>query len=194
VQNFGESTKRSTAFCHPTDSLIFDSQWDHKWEAEDRISDLEKEGYAAMVNTEYSSTSDRWYFRVYQFPREELFSTNRSTATGSQRDNRSGKGRFDLLPPTVELLLAQALERGAEKYDERNWELGQNLSWYYDSGRRHLTQWWEGQRDEDHLLSACVNLMMALHTREMIQRGNLPESLDDTPDYTSQGHESNQPS
>jgi hypothetical protein len=42
--------------------------------------------------------------------------------TGSQRDIRDGKGRYDLLPCKAIRRLAQHFEGGAEKYDSRNWE------------------------------------------------------------------------
>jgi|24BtaG_2_1085350.scaffolds.fasta_scaffold02181_6 hypothetical protein len=42
--------------------------------------------------------------------------------SGSQRDSREGKGRFDLMPPRAELAVAKIMEAGAIKYNERNWE------------------------------------------------------------------------
>ena len=48
--------------------------------------------------------------------------------TGSRRDTREGKGRYDLLPAHAIFLVARQLEEGAKKYGERNWEKGQPLS------------------------------------------------------------------
>lgn len=48
--------------------------------------------------------------------------------TGSIRDTREGKGRYDLLPPHAIFRLAKHFENGAKKYGDRNWEKGQPLS------------------------------------------------------------------
>ena len=45
-------------------------------------------------------------------------------STGSVRDTRKGKGRFDLLPPKAIRRLAVHFESGAIKYGDRNWEKG----------------------------------------------------------------------
>jgi len=103
--------------------------------------------------------------------------------TGSQRDLRKGKGRFDLLSPLAVRRLAGVMERGAEKYDERNWEKGQPLSRFLDSALRHIFDYLEGKRDEDHLSQAEWNLHGAVHTEEAIKRGLLPPELDDIPNY-----------
>jgi hypothetical protein len=71
--------------------------------------------------------------------------------TGAQRDRQEGKGRYDLLPAAAIKRLADIFERGAIKYSDRNWEKGMNLSRYVDSAMRHLFQYLEGRRDEDHL-------------------------------------------
>lgn len=105
-------------------------------------------------------------------------------ATGSRRDSRQGKGRYDLLSPLALRRITGVLERGAAKYGDRNWEKGQPLSRYADSALRHLFQWIEGKRDEDHLGQAAWNLLAALHTEEAIDRGRLPAELNDLPDYT----------
>lgn len=102
-------------------------------------------------------------------------------STGSVRDSRRGKGRMDLIPPEPLLLMAKHLELGAEKYGDRNWEKGQPVSWYIDSGFRHLMQYMRGDTNEDHLVSAFVNMAMALATRERIRYGTLPDHLMDTP-------------
>jgi hypothetical protein len=103
--------------------------------------------------------------------------------TGSQRDRRAEKGRYDLLTPIAIRRICGVYERGAEKYDERNWEKGQPLSRYLDSALRHLFQHLEGYRDEDHLAQAAWNVLAMMHTEECVQRGLLPAELDDLPNY-----------
>lgn len=104
--------------------------------------------------------------------------------TGSQRDIRAGKGRYDLLSPIALHRVAQLYERGAEKYDPRNWEKGQPLSVLIDSGLRHGFEYLGGMRDEDHASAVVWNWMAVIHTEEMIMRGLLPAKLNDLPNYT----------
>lgn len=103
--------------------------------------------------------------------------------TGSRRDNRIGKGRFDLLSPIVMKRDAVHMENGARKYDARNWEKGQPLSVYFDSAIRHMYAYLEGHRDEDHLAAARWNIGALIHTEEMVKRGGLPRELADMPNY-----------
>jgi hypothetical protein len=105
--------------------------------------------------------------------------------TGSQRDTRSGKGRFDLVSPIALTRLAQHFENGSAKYGDRNWEKGQPLSRCFDSAVRHLYKHLEGWRDEDHLSAAVWNVMVMIHTEEMVRRGLLPDWLNDLPDYVT---------
>ncbi|MEM1953381.1 MAG: DUF5664 domain-containing protein [Candidatus Caldarchaeum sp.] len=106
-------------------------------------------------------------------------SSQRQTPYGAIRDSRDGKGRFDLLPPLALRQLALQFEIGAKKYGERNWEKGMPLSWFIDSGLRHLFQFLSGEEDEDHLRAAAWNIMVALETRERVKLGQLPEELID---------------
>ena len=99
--------------------------------------------------------------------------------TGSVRDIREGKGRFDLIPPYSLKRLAQHFENGAVKYGDRNWQKGQPLSRYLDSAARHLYAFLGGSRDEDHLAAVTWNAMAVIWTEEQIRLGNLPEELND---------------
>lgn len=101
--------------------------------------------------------------------------------TGSVRDTRDGKGRFDLLPPAAVTLLAKHFEAGSAKYGDRNWEKGQPLSRYLDSALRHIFKVLADQQDEPHAEAAAWNLMAFLETRERILSGRLPKELDDMP-------------
>jgi len=102
-------------------------------------------------------------------------------ATGSRRDTRDGKGRFDLLPFRALRKLAVHFEKGSLKYGDRNWEKGQPLSRYMDSALRHSASVMEGRTDEPHLESAVWNLICLLDTRERINEGILPKELNDLP-------------
>jgi hypothetical protein len=114
--------------------------------------------------------------------REVKDSGNRETfETGSHRDTRAGKGRYDLLSPYVMERDAKHMENGAVKYGDRNWEKGQPLSRYIDSAIRHIQKYMMGQRDEDHLAAARWNIGALMHTEHMIQLGRVPQELDDLP-------------
>lgn len=101
--------------------------------------------------------------------------------TGSQRDVRTGKGRFDLLPVEALRRVAVIFEKGARKYEERNWEKGQTCGTYMDSGLRHVLNHLAGLDDEDHLAQACWNFLCLLETEIRIRDGRLPPELADFP-------------
>ena len=87
--------------------------------------------------------------------------------TGSVRDTQEGKGRYDLISTKALRRLAVHYENGAKKYGDRNWEKGFPMSRAMDSAMRHINQYREGHRDEDHLAQAIWNLACALHFEEV---------------------------
>lgn len=102
-------------------------------------------------------------------------------ASGSVRDSRDGKGRFDLLPPRALMEVAQRFEDGANVYGGRNWERGQPLCRYVDSALRHSFAVLEGKTDENHAAAAAWNWLAFLETRARIASGALLPELDDVP-------------
>lgn len=119
------------------------------------------------------------YFNEVNFTTKHTGLSPRVLSTGSQRDSRKNKGRFDLLPPVAIRRLAQLYERGAEKYGDRNWEKGQPLSWYLDSAARHLFDYLQGDRSEDHMIAVMWNAAGFVETESRIKSGQLPAHLDD---------------
>lgn len=109
--------------------------------------------------------------------------SRRSFDTGSVRDAATDKGRFDLISPIALRRLAGLYERGAVKYDARNWEKGQPQSVYLDCAMRHLQKHLMGYRDEDHLSAAAWNVFCMMHQEHQLERGMLPAELDDLPCY-----------
>lgn len=109
----------------------------------------------------------------------------RDFETGSRRDDATGKGRYDLLPIEGIHRLAQMYERGAAKYDDRNWEKGQPLSVFANSMLRHAFQAAAGMEDEDHLAAVAWNALGLLTIQDRIRRGLLPAELDDLPRLAS---------
>lgn len=101
--------------------------------------------------------------------------------TGARRDLQTGKGRPDLIPTLFIQRLGVVMEKGAEKYGDRNWEKGMPLSRYYASAMRHLMQAFDGDTDEDHLGQCAFNVAALMWTINEIDTGRLPEHLDDRP-------------
>lgn len=99
----------------------------------------------------------------------------REYPSGMRRDRGDQKPRFDLLIPRGQsydsLMLtrvAELLQRGAEKYDERNWELAsteEELDDFYESAFRHLVQWLSGETDEDHAAAVIFNVIGAEYVK-----------------------------
>ena len=100
--------------------------------------------------------------------------------SGMQRDTDTGKPRFDLcLPlgvPYEDQMLtrfAALMARGAEKYDDRNWEqaTGQaELDRFKASAFRHFMAWMCGERDEDHAAAVWFNIMGAEYVTGKLDR------------------------
>ena len=105
--------------------------------------------------------------------------------TGAVRDIQSDdKGRYDLLSPFALKRLAVHMAKGCYKYGQRNYEKGIPLHCFFDSAVRHLYNYIENrmkgvEQDEDHLSAAFWNIHGFIHTEEMIDRGELPQELDD---------------
>lgn len=102
-------------------------------------------------------------------------------ATGAVRDGATGKGRYDLIPREAIHRLAQLYERGAAKYEDRNWEKGMPLSEMVDSMLRHAFQAAAGATDEDHFAAVMWNAAGVITFQERIKAGLLPAELDDLP-------------
>jgi hypothetical protein len=99
------------------------------------------------------------------------------------RDTADNKPRPDLISPFADERVGHWLQIGAEKYTERNWEGGMPFTRAVASLRRHLMQYQQGMRDEDHLAAIVCNATFLMHYEEMIERGVLPAELNDMPDY-----------
>lgn len=100
------------------------------------------------------------------------------TESGMQREPKNGQPRFDLLIPLKvpyhEQLLTRAaalVERGAQKYDSRDWEQASTpaeAEEFRASAFRHFMQWMCGENDEDHAAAIVFNVLAAESTAYMI--------------------------
>jgi len=89
--------------------------------------------------------------------------------TGATRDSAEGKGRYDLIAPTGLKRLALVYERGAINHPEeggKNWQKGIPYSRLVSSALRHIGQFQDGQKNEDHLGHAIWNLIAIIHFEE----------------------------
>lgn len=88
----------------------------------------------------------------------------------------SGKPRLELLPPELLLGVADILTFGAQKYSDRNWELGMNWSRVFGALMRHMWAWWRGEdvdseTGKSHLWHAgcCIAFLIAYEQRKVGQ-------------------------
>lgn len=86
--------------------------------------------------------------------------------SGAIREDKTGKGRCDLLPMCALIRLSKHYEAGSVDHGERNWEKGIPMHSFLDSAIRHLFKYMDGQDDEDHLCAAAWNILGAMWTEE----------------------------
>lgn len=84
------------------------------------------------------------------------------SATGGAKGTKLA--RFDLLPYDALTIVAEHYGKGAEKYDERNWERGYNWGLSYAALMRHLAAWWQGEENDPelgntHLAAAAFHVL-----------------------------------
>ena len=74
--------------------------------------------------------------------------------------------RHDLIPPRVLAALAEHYGFGAEKYADRNWELGYPISLSYAAAQRHLVDFWDrndfDEEGQSNLIAAIFHII-AMH-------------------------------
>lgn len=103
--------------------------------------------------------------------------------TGSRRDTDESKPRFDLISTHAARREAEHMAKGAKKYGENNWALGQPVSVFLASLMRHVEAFRSGERTEDHLAAIRFNAGGIMHMEEEVAAGRLPAELLDLPFY-----------
>ena len=107
--------------------------------------------------------------------------------TGAIREDKTGKGRCDLLPVCALIRLSKRFEEGNKDHPERNWENGIPMHSFLDSALRHLFRYLDGQTDEDHLCAAAWNVMCAMWTEEKRpEMQDIPTRLDHPADASNE--------
>lgn len=96
--------------------------------------------------------------------------------SGMQRDISTDKPRYDLIWQPGIKRLADHMGKGAKKYTAHNWlkANGQaELDRFKESAERHLQDWKEGKRDEDHMAAVIFNLFGAEMVRDKMDRAGI---------------------
>src|SRR3990167_2433481 len=96
--------------------------------------------------------------------------------TGGLKEPNAGRGRYDLISSFALQRLAIIYEKGALKYSENNWRKGMPWSLPLNSCLRHINQWRQGLKDEDHLAQAAWQLFALMEyektCKELDDRNN----------------------
>ena len=82
---------------------------------------------------------------------------NRQFISGAKRNNDNGKPKPLYLPFDVLMRVARHYEKGSSKFGNHNWRKGIPSTEYFNSMTRHISQYWEGKQDEDHLSAIVFN-------------------------------------
>ena len=93
--------------------------------------------------------------------------------TGMVRDTQDDKPRYDLLDRPFLKRWAELMARGAKKYGEENWRkaaTNEELTRFRSSAVRHMFQYLEGDRTEDHAAAVAFNLAGAEMVREKLHK------------------------
>lgn len=101
--------------------------------------------------------------------------------TGAMRSDRSGRGRYELIPPCALKRLAIQYEHGAVQKGARNWELGFPISRAVCSAIGHIEDYLDGDRSEDHLAAGAWQLFAAMTFERGVAEEMLPLDLMDIP-------------
>ena len=88
-------------------------------------------------------------------------------STGAVRSADAECVRYDLISPIGLRAVAEACAEGALKYSDYNWEKGMPASDMINHALRHVYEFLEGDRSEDHLGHAAWNLMGAIHSLQV---------------------------
>lgn len=91
--------------------------------------------------------------------------------SGMRRDVDDDKPRYDLIDREFLRRWAEHMRKGAEKYGEENWRLANSMDEvkrFRGSAMRHLVQWMNGERDEDHAAAVAFNIAAAEYVEKKI--------------------------
>ncbi len=99
--------------------------------------------------------------------------------SGTRRDTQEGKPDYTLVDYPLLERWAMHMTKGAEKYGRRNWQLAnstEELERFESSALRHMMQWLQGDRSEDHAAAVMFNLSAAEHVKRILENGKGKET------------------
>jgi len=102
----------------------------------------------------------------------------KNTTTGGEKGSKLA--RFDLVPVCPLFELAEHYGRGAEKYEDRNWEKGIDWSLSYAALMRHVVAWWGGE-DYDEDTGSTHMAAVAWHAFALMEYATTHPELDNRP-------------
>ncbi len=100
--------------------------------------------------------------------------------TGMKRDTQDDKPRYDLIDRAFLRRWAELMARGAKKYGEENWRKAatpEEQTRFRSSAIRHLMQYLEGDRSEDHAAAVAFNLAGAEMVEEKLKENKVVEPV-----------------
>lgn len=83
--------------------------------------------------------------------------------SGATRSADAEGTRYDLLSPVALRAYAERMALGVASHGERNWERGVPMSAVIRHLMRHLVQWLDGDKSDDHLAAVLWNAAAAVH-------------------------------
>jgi len=99
---------------------------------------------------------------------------DRALTHGEGLKHDGGKPRMELIAPEMMLALGSVLAFGADKYADRNWELGMSWGRVFGALMRHMWAWWRGEQLDaetgfSHLWHAacCIMFLIAYEQRQV---------------------------
>jgi hypothetical protein len=105
-----------------------------------------------------------------------------TSSTGGEKGRKLA--RYDLVPAAPLHTLAELYGKGAEKYDDRNWERGYDWSLSFAALNRHLWLFWQGVNiDEETGLPHLA--AVAFHAFALMEYTNTHPEFDDRPTHTA---------
>jgi len=111
---------------------------------------------------------------------EEIRVTNEKT--GGQKGSKLA--RYDLLPAGPLKQVAEHYGRGANKYSDRNWELGYDWNLSFAAMQRHAWQFWNGE-DIDEETGGPHLAAVVFHAFALLEFMNTHPELDNRPKVQS---------
>lgn len=115
-----------------------------------------------------------------RYPLEVGASGEVRTVSSSGGEKGVKPARFELIPPRALFALAELYGKGAEKYEDRNWERGYEFSKSFGAMMRHAWLFWSGEDDDSETGKPHMASVM-FHAAALIEFVATRPEFDDRP-------------